>query len=167
MAELNHEAPPPVPPRRRFLTWLWTALGAAAAAEIGWLTTGFLRPRPAIEDEQDRILVLGPVEAFTPGSVTAFPAGRFYLVRLENGGFLALNRECTHLGCTVPWSAASARFDCPCHASSFAIDGSVLGPPATRPLDTHPVRIENGLVKVDVATRRRRSSDDPLPVVFA
>ena len=48
------------------------------------------------------LVVAGPSDAFAPGRVTAFPAGKFYLVRLEDGGFLALNRQCTHLGCSVP-----------------------------------------------------------------
>ena len=90
---------------------------------------------------------------FAPGSVTAFPAGKFYLVRLADGGFLALHRQCTHLGCSVPWDEASGRFACPCHASVFDLRGDVLAPPAPRPLDLFAVRIENGIVKVD--TRRR------------
>ena len=37
------------------------------------------------------------VENFAPGSVTAFVSGRFYLARLEDGGFLALSR--TYMAC--------------------------------------------------------------------
>ena len=46
---------------------------------------------------------------------------------------------------------------CPCHASSFDITGDVLSPPAPRPLDIFPVRIENDIVKVDIrkATKRQ------------
>ena len=74
------------------------------------------------------------------------------------GGILAyLDRTCTHLGCTVPWIAGEERFACPCHASTFDIAGRVLGPPATRPLDFYPVRIENGIVKIDVRRPRRRT----------
>ena len=61
------------------------------------------------------------------GTVSAFPAGQFYLVRLKDGGFLALHRECTHLGCTVPWVAERARFACPSGWSS-----SLSGNPAKR-----------------------------------
>ena len=42
-------------------------------------------------------------------------------VCLEDGGFLALHRQCTHLGCTVPWVPARQAFVCPCHASAFDI----------------------------------------------
>jgi cytochrome b6-f complex iron-sulfur subunit len=147
----------PTASRRRILRWLWGGLGLAAAAEATWITLSFTRSRrrrTAPEDEA--VLVAGPVAAFVPDSVTAFPAGRFYLVRRADGGFLALHRECTHLGCTVPWNATEHRFDCPCHASSFDLEGRVLSPPATRPLDRLPVRIEHGLVKVVVSERRRR-----------
>jgi cytochrome b6-f complex iron-sulfur subunit len=104
------------------------------------------------------VLVAGPVEQFELDSVTAFPAGRFYLTRLADGGFLAVSRECTHLGCTVPWMADEGRFVCPCHSSAYDIRGDVLNPPAPRALDIHPVRIENGIVKVDTGrTLKRRN----------
>jgi len=99
--------------------------------------------------------------------VTAFREGRFYLVRLEDGGFLALHRKCTHLGCTVPWIPEEGRFACPCHASAFDLRGDVLNPPALRALDLFPVRIENGIVKVDTAAPVRRTVFDPSQVVRA
>ena len=69
---------------------------------------------------------------------------------INAGGFLALARRCTHLGCTVPWVEDEDRFVCPCHASAFDITGDVLSPPAPRPLDIFAVRIENDIVKVDI-----------------
>lgn len=143
--------------RRSFLSRLWLGLGGLALAEYVWLTVEFLRPRsgPA---EKAGVLVAGPVEQFDLDSVTAFPAGRFYLTRLADGGFLAVSRECTHLGCTVPWMADEGRFVCPCHSSAYDIRGDVLNPPAPRALDIHPVRIENGIVKVDTGrTLKRRN----------
>ncbi len=151
--------------RRRFLTWIWGVLGLAAAAEAGWIAASFFRPRRRAAAGAEEIFAAGAVDEFEPGTVTAFPAGRFYLARLEDGGFLALDRTCTHLGCTVPWNAAEGRFTCPCHASTFAITGEVLGPPATRPLDLYPVRIENGIVKVDVRRPVRRTTFDTSQVV--
>jgi len=156
----------PHPDRRSFLAWLWAGLGLVAVAQFAWIALSFLRPRRRPEDAGS-LVVCGPVADFAPGSVTAFPAGRFHLVRLADGGFLALHRECTHLGCTVPWSAAEQRFVCPCHASTFAITGEVLGPPATRPLDLLEVRIENGIVKVDAGHRRRRTAYRPDQAVRA
>ena len=102
--------------RRRLLGWLWGVLGIAALGELVWVTTSFLRPRGR-KAVVESIFVAGSVDDFEPGSVTPFPAGRFYLVRLEDGGFLALDRSCTHLGCTVPWDADEARFACPCQSA--------------------------------------------------
>ncbi len=141
--------------RRSFLSRLWLGLGGLALAEYLWLVVEFLRPRAGSADAAG-VLVAGPVEQFELDSVTAFPAGRFYLTRLADGGFLAVSRECTHLGCTVPWMADEAKFVCPCHSSAYDIRGDVLSPPAPRPLDIHPVRIENGVVKVDTGRTLKR-----------
>ncbi len=154
------------PTRRGFLGRLWLWLGGLAVLEGAWIATGILRPREeTAAADRDEIVVAGPVENFDPGSVTAFPVGRFYLSRLDDGGFLALSRKCTHLGCTVPWVGEDDRFICPCHASSFDSRGEVLSPPAPRPLDLHPVRIENGVVKIDTATTVIRQTFAPSQVV--
>lgn len=151
-------AEPSSPPRRHFLGWIWGGLLAILAGETIWITGSFLRPRGARGVDDTHVVVAGPVDRFQPGTVTAFPGGKFYLARLEDGGFLALDRTCTHLGCTVPWDAGAALFNCPCHASSFDITGAVLAPPAPRPLDLFFVRIENGVVKVDTRRRLRRQA---------
>jgi cytochrome b6-f complex iron-sulfur subunit len=155
------------PSRRNFLGKVWVLLGGVALAEAVWIVTDFFKPRRnrKVDDGAASILIAGPVDRFEPGSVTAFPEGRFYLARLADGGFLALQRECTHLGCTVPWIADEGRFVCPCHASSFDITGSVLSPPAPRPMDIFPVRIENDIVKVDTTQPIKRNSFSDSQVV--
>lgn len=148
-------------PRRSFMRGLWIVLGGAALVEAGVVTASFLRPRRTRSQGEERTMVTaGPVERFEPGTVTAFPEGKFYLVRLAGGGFLAVSRRCTHLGCTVPWDQTERRFVCPCHASAYDITGVPTQPPAPRPLDTYPVRIENRIVKVDVSAPIRRQAFD-------
>jgi len=56
---------------------------------------------------------------------------------------------CTHLGCHFNWNPASRHFECPCHGSVYALDGTVLGGPTPRNLDTLPTRIENGELYVE------------------
>jgi cytochrome b6-f complex iron-sulfur subunit len=146
--------------RRSFLGLAWLGIGVASLGEAAWIVVSFLKPRQKAAQAGSSLVVAGPADAFAPGSVTAFPAGRFYLVRLQDGGFLALHRQCTHLGCSVPWNEASGRFACPCHESVFDLRGDVLAPPAPRPLDLFAIRIENGIVKVDVSAPIRRSSFD-------
>jgi len=102
------------------------------------------------------------VDTFVPGTVAAFPRGHFYLARLEDGGFLAISRQCTPLGCTVPWVEEEKKFLCPCHSSAFDIRGAVVRSPAPRALDLFRVKIENDIVSVDtgrVIQRGRFSAD--------
>jgi len=39
--------------------------------------------------------------------------------------------RCPHLGCALKYNAAEHSFDCPCHGSRFAEDGTLLDNPAT------------------------------------
>lgn len=160
------DGPPTDRTRRSFLWTLCWILGGVALVEYLLIALDFVRPRAGKPGEDEpRIVVAGPIGDFEPNTVTAFPEGKFYLARMKDGGFLALSRRCTHLGCTVPWDSASARFVCPCHASAFDITGEVLSPPAPRPLDLYAARIENGIVKVDTGkTLRRRSYEATQPV---
>ena len=151
------EAGPVATGRRDFLSRAWTWLGALALLEVAGVVAAFLSPRRGGGDATAALVVAGPVADFTPASVRPFPAARFYLVRLADGGFLALSSKCTHLGCTVPWDDKARTFPCPCHASTFDLRGEVLSPPAPRPLDLFPVSIEAGIVKVDTSRRLERS----------
>ena len=151
------------PPRRRFLKRVWMFFGAVAALEFGWVGLSFLKSRKQRNHSVSTagIITAGPVERFKPETVTAIPKGQFYLSRLGDGSFLALSRRCTHLGCTVPWVEEKKQFVCPCHGSTFSRTGSVITAPAPRPLDIFPVRIENGIIKVNIASPQKRERFDP------
>jgi Rieske Fe-S protein len=53
---------------------------------------------------------------------------------------------CPHLGCTV--DATEKGFACPCHGSSWSLNGEKLGGPTPRGLDTLESRIDGDTLKV-------------------
>jgi cytochrome b6-f complex iron-sulfur subunit len=134
-----------------------------ACIEIGWLTGSILKSRKAKTAQQNgsRFIDGGRVDSFKPGDVKAIPEAMLYLSRLKDGSFMAISKTCTHLGCTVPWDHERQQFVCPCHGSTFDRTGSVLTAPAIRPLDYYPVRIENGMIRIDVANPKKREAFDP------
>jgi cytochrome b6-f complex iron-sulfur subunit len=157
---------PVAPPRRDFLGKVGRGLGILAGVEILAVVVAYLAPGKGGAGRGDALVVAGPVAEFTPSSVRAFPGGKFYLARLADGGFLALSSRCTHLGCTVPWDEKTKTFPCPCHASTFDLQGNVLAPPAPRALDLFPVTIEGGIVKVDTSRRIERQRFEPGQVTY-
>jgi cytochrome b6-f complex iron-sulfur subunit len=148
------------PGRRRFLGILWLGLAFVAAAEIIWVIVSFFRPRKnhAGKGGVGAVVRAGTTEDYAPDTVTAFPRGQFYLACLADGGFLAISRTCTHLGCTVPWVEKEKKFACPCHASVFDITGDVVNAPAPRALDLFPITIENKVLMVNTGKRIKRSA---------
>ena len=54
--------------------------------------------------------------------------------RDEAGTLHCRSAVCTHMGCIVGWNETDRTWDCPCHGSRFATDGSVLHGPAVSPL---------------------------------
>ena len=125
-----------------------------------------MKPRRS-EGQFGSLVTAGAVNSFPPGSVTEFPDGRFYLVRAAGGGFLAVYRRCTHLGCTVNWEPEQNSFFCPCHASTFDIHGALQSPPAPRALDTFPVQIEANQVLVDTSRIQNRDDFAPEQLAYA
>ena len=143
-----------------------SALSLVALLEVGGASLLFMKPGNS-EGEFGGLVTAGTVDSFPPGSVTAFPDGRFYLVRAADGGFLAVYRRCTHLGCTVNWEPEQGRFFCPCHASTFDMHGEVENPPAPRALDTFPIQIEESQVLVDTSHIQNRDGFMPDQLAYS
>ena len=152
--------------RRDFLKMGVSALSLVALLEVGGASLLFMKPRSS-EGGFGGLVTAGAVASFPPGSVTEFPDGRFYLVRASDGGFLAVYRRCTHLGCNINWEPDQNRFFCPCHASSFDIHGEVENPPAPRALDTFAIQIEANQVVVDTSHLQNRDGFAPEQLAYA
>ena len=67
-------------------------------------------------------------------------------VMRRDGAVFALDLACTHLGCTV--NVTPRQLICPCHGSTFALDGTALTGPATRPLARLEVREDGDHLEV-------------------
>ncbi len=51
-----------------------------------------------------------------------------------DGTLHRVRATCTHLGCLIQFNDGDQVWDCPCHGSRFALDGTVLDGPATQNL---------------------------------
>lgn len=84
---------------------------------------------------------LSSVDELEPGQGAIIRRGlsKIAAYRTEGGDVIEKSAACTHLGCHLHWNSFEACWDCPCHGSHFAPDGSVLNAPAIGPLaDVQP-----------------------------
>jgi cytochrome b6-f complex iron-sulfur subunit len=138
---------PPLP-RRQFLNFFTGAVVAATVGSVLYPLGKFLTP-PDQEIGVDGTLIakdiLGnPIPASQilaepPGSraLVAGLAGEptYLIVKADQTlDHIGLVDNCTHLGCTFPWNPIDQEFQCPCHGSRYAADGSVVRGPAPLPL---------------------------------
>jgi glycine/D-amino acid oxidase-like deaminating enzyme/nitrite reductase/ring-hydroxylating ferredoxin subunit len=80
---------------------------------------------------------LRSLDQLAPGEGGIVKAGgdRVAAFRDDDGVVHAVSPICTHLYCQVSFNAAERSWDCPCHGSRFATDGTVIQGPAVSPLE--------------------------------
>jgi glycine/D-amino acid oxidase-like deaminating enzyme/nitrite reductase/ring-hydroxylating ferredoxin subunit len=64
------------------------------------------------------------------GGVLSSGLRKIAVYRDYDNSLRAFSAVCTHLGCIVKWNSDEQSFDCPCHGSRFAVDGTVINGPA-------------------------------------
>lgn len=69
------------------------------------------------------------------GKSVEFDGKKAGAYRDMDGTIFIVDTTCKHLGCEVHWNSAEKSWDCPCHASRYSYDGTVLEGPALKPLD--------------------------------
>ena len=98
---------------------------------------------------------VAPEADFPPGSVKIVDLG-WVSIGVYNcaGRLYALEDRCSHDDgplCEGDWDEEECRVICPRHGSAFDLrTGAPLTLPAVEPVDTFPVGIEDGMVKVEL-----------------
>lgn len=76
------------------------------------------------------------------------PVGSIYL-RKVGENVIAFHTTCPHAGCAVDFHSGKNAFHCPCHNSSFTLEGErSADSPSARDLDTLDVKVTVGIVWV-------------------
>jgi len=145
--------------RRKFLTEIGVLAAGIAAVIVTVPAVAFLlglrktptiwRPLGHVDDFKigETVAVSFTDPSPLPWSgVTAKTAA--WLRRKNQEEFVAFAIYCTHLGCPVRWIPSADLFMCPCHGGVFYADGSVASGPPPKPLNTYPVRVNQGLVEI-------------------
>ena len=97
-----------------------------------------------VKDHLDRLSAPSAAH-LAPGDAGLVDAGgeKVAAYRHPDGTLQAVSAICTHMGCTVQWNPAETTWDCPCHGSRFACDGTVLNGPAVADLTQVPIDPED------------------------
>ena len=96
-----------------------------------------------------------PLDELPPGTMKLVHAGSVYLgVYNVDGELYAIEDRCSHDDGPLvegDWEPEDAVVICPRHGARFDIrTGRALTLPAYLPVETFPVRVDGGIVKVDV-----------------
>jgi menaquinol-cytochrome c reductase iron-sulfur subunit len=149
--------------RRDFIKLATAAVGTFIGAAIGLPAIAYLVDPALKAVKSDAWVPLGKLETFEVGKPTLASFTRskvngwektvtsygVFVIKKSETDFLVLSNKCTHLGCSVGWKEDRQEFVCPCHDAQFGLDGSVLGGPPPRPLDSFSgdrLKIENGIL---------------------
>lgn len=111
---------------------------------VSWVKIASLETLPRDGTPRRFAVVADKVDAWN--RLPKAPIGAVYLRRTDDATVQALNAVCPHAGCFVDYDFSGRRFHCPCHRSSFLLDGSLGDPksPSPRGMDPLGVELRNG-----------------------
>jgi Rieske Fe-S protein len=72
-----------------------------------------------------------PIES---GAVMRRGGQKVAVYKRADSTLVEMSAVCPHLGCVVAWNPTEACWDCPCHGSQFAAEGTVINGPAVHGL---------------------------------
>ena len=90
---------------------------------------------------------LGPVSDVPVGSAKIYGDQGVVVTQPTAGNYTGFSTRCPHQGCQVN-EVQGANIICPCHGSTFALDGAVEQGPARTGLTAKAVKVENGQIVV-------------------
>jgi Rieske Fe-S protein len=72
-----------------------------------------------------------PIES---GAIMRRGGQKLAVYKRADSTVVEMSAVCPHLGCVVAWNPTEACWDCPCHGSQFAAEGTVINGPAVHDL---------------------------------
>jgi len=120
----------PLISRRTFLAMLGVGAVAAVGGVVATAVGGFLYPNAMKIPPTLFSLGLPKDVMATDGKV--FLPNQKVFIEVRSGKVRCQTAVCTHLGCTV--NAVETGYSCPCHGSTYDLEGRNTGGPAPKPL---------------------------------
>jgi menaquinol-cytochrome c reductase iron-sulfur subunit len=181
MTTESPESSAPVPRRSFLVEAVAVVIGgivtlAPLAAGVAFLLDPLLRRRPTMQGatEDGFLPVATLAELPADGTPLRFSivadkvdawnlfkqqtVGTVFLRQIE-GQVIAFNDTCPHLGCKVDFKSATRTFFCPCHASSFDLDGQRTNQIPPRGMDALDTRVIDGTIWVNYQNFQRGIPD--------
>lgn len=179
----------PAPHRRNFFAMATQAIGGVVALALAIPGVRYLLDplgrRTQVDEFRPLPISLNELVPEVPRQVTiietrtdawvrypAEPIGSVWLVRQPEGtspAVLAFTSECPHLGCAINLAGDGSGFFCPCHASTFKLDGertNEIPPRAMDRLEVDPASLTDPAAPIRIKFQRfRTGTEEKTPLV--
>ena len=88
-----------------------------------------------------------PLSAVGSAALVQTSVRDFLVAHTSQNAFVALSAICTHQYCIIT-GFANQTYVCPCHGSTYDINGRVTGGPAPASLFQYPTQLTNGVLTI-------------------